>query len=92
MKRMNAAFAMMAMAAALSPGGGYFDGRPRRSTPVNLDTPPPTPPIPKGCKMYHFSEAGELLETNRNAFFSCAATNLKNAKRKFQNFKNSTNA
>lgn len=39
--------------------------------------------LPKGVKEFHFTKEGELTD-KENAFWSCVAINLQNAKRKFK--------
>jgi hypothetical protein len=50
--------------------------------------PPKEPPIPKGCKVYWFTQAGELSMTEWQHPIVCykiIALNEKSARRKFKN-------
>ena len=51
----------------------------------------PKPPIPNGCKEYHFTRSG-IFDTTENMWsdidciFTCIASNSKNAIKKFEKF------
>lgn len=58
---------------------------------IIIDGKLPTAPIPKGAKEYYFDERGEFVDFPIEGFttFKCIAINDSNAKRKFNNWKNS---
>ena len=75
---------LMAMGSMMDPyGENVKKPNPRKEAFLRGEVPEPKDikkVIPKGCKEYFFNETGYV--------FSCVASNLKNATRKFDNFKN----
>lgn len=85
MKKMNNLLAAMIPLALAANDFGHIGDRSNNLKPSDIIIKPKEKPIPNGCKVYYFDEAGNCLYDvkHESAVFRCIAINKKSAIRKF---------